>query len=272
MHHLLLSIFLLGMLLRSPGNMTAQENIRISDSLEFHAEILEVNIDYPLGKNLKFSMGNYTIIVDNELSSTDSYKNEPFQGFIVDKTIKTVSLTISDSLNKSVVILEDKDRVNSFYPNETVENFFLDQINGKKHGKVKAWITMSGDSSETWALLAIKGKGDEWTPPVEMHLTCRDKKIKLVNVSSNAHFNDSNPYRNRKKIPALGIEFFQDGKSVCAIQYDSGTPNDFNMGPRQSFGCKAWMLPDLDTSTKLMLAAAMSTLMLSNNPYLRLQD
>ena len=68
-------------------------------------------------------------------------------------------------------------------------------------------------------------------------------------------------------MPALGIEFVEQGKSLCAIQYESGNADNFDLSPNQPIGCKIWMRLDLDPKTKLALAATISTLILMNTHY-----
>ena len=273
MHHTLISICLLSILLRAVSSITAQGNILIHDSLGFHAEALDVNFEYPVSENLKFYMGGYTILIDNKLSDIYNATNAGFfEESEVNRTIKTISFTIRDSaLNMAMVTIVEKNKVNS-YNNVDIGIMSLNMSSSNKFVRAKTSITIRGNSSEIWTLNVKKRNGDEWTPPVEMLLANGKKSINLINVSSDAQFAYSRPLRSLKKMPSMGVEFFQNGKSVCALQYDSGAPNNFDMGPRQSFGCKAWMLNDLDAKTKLMLAATMATLILSNNPYLRIME
>jgi len=151
---------------------------------------------------------------------------------------------------------------------EDEDFFFIEQFSTGKTLSLTASISISGESNETWTFSSQKAKGNQWRPPVELFLTDGTKTIKIFFVSSDAYFNYANPLWRLKVLPAFGFEFIDDGKSLCAVQYDSGAASNFDMGPIQTFGCKAWMLQDLDPKYKMILAATMSTLLLLHNQYL----
>jgi hypothetical protein len=269
-----LQIWLLVFLLQASGNIAAQQMIILSDSLAAHAEVWDVRVDYPINKEVKFNMGDYTIISDPELNRTFNQTKERLMGLrIVSKTTKIFSFTISDeSADTATVITEEKNRINAYYPNEVFEDFVVDEISGGKFESFGAWITVHGDSSKTWTLYVPKGRGKERRFPIEMLLTDGVKLINAISVSSDMYFDYAHPFRSMLKMPSMGVEFFENGVSICAVQYDAGAQNNYDFGGQNSFGCKAWMHNRLAPEFHLVLAAAMSTIILMNNPYLSMQD
>jgi hypothetical protein len=105
-----------------------------------------------------------------------------------------------------------------------------------------------------------------------MILTDGENVVELVSASSDAHFDYTHPKRSLRKMPAMGVEFFENGKSICALQYDAGLVCHSTIGTQLSYGCKVWMRRGLGAKTELMLAAAMSTLMLKNNSGLAMNE
>jgi hypothetical protein len=269
----ILKFYLLGILLQVGCTIIAQNNILIHDSLALHADTLEINVDYPVGTDLRFTLGAYTILAGHDSRNTVSRTREKLLGLreVTDIT-NTFSFTISDSSsNLASVTIEEKNRVNTFHPNALNEdegNFFIDEFSAGKSKGLTASISIIGDSSETWTLSIVKSRGNRWKPPIDMFLTNETKTINLYHVTSDADYDYSHPFRRLGNMPAMGIEIIDFKKPLCAILYDSGAANNFDMGLHQSFGCKAWMLNTLDPRTKLILAATMSALMLMNNQYL----
>ncbi len=262
------------MFLAVADSITAQENIIISDNLAAHAELLKVNVEYLPDNNLKFSIGDYAIVADQEQSGTYSDTKERLLGLrVVTKITKTIAFTISNpSYDTAMVFSEERNRINTYYPNEVLENFFLDEITGGKFKSFATWITINGDTNTTWTLYIPKGKGKGRRFPIDMLLTDGVKYINIASVSSDLYFDYAHPLRSLRKMPAMGAEFMDDGKSICAVQFDAGATTGYYPEDKESLGCKAWMHQQLDAKTKLVLAAAMSTLLLMNNSYLALHE
>ena len=253
---------------------SAQESIIISDSLFAHAEVLEVDAEYQLGRNRKFKLGNYSIYADESWSGTESDTKERLTGLrVVTDIVNYFSFTITDGgPDTAEVYMENKNRVNNYYPNAILENFIIEHASGTKFISLAAWITMNGDTISTWTFYVPKSKGKDNKFNSEMLLTDGEQYINISSVSSDAYFDYARPRKSLRKMPAMGVEFLDSGQSVCAVQYDGGAAYIFDPEDHHSFGCKAWMDQHLDSKTGLVMAAAMSTLILLHNPYLAINE
>ena len=256
------------------GSPAAQENSIISDSLAAHAEMLEIDFDFQSAHKRIFSLGGYTIVPDNEMSGTFSTTKEKLLGMrIVTDISKTISFIVNGNASDTAeVYAEEVNRVNTYYPNEVLENFIIDEASSTKFKSFAAWITVNGDTNTTWTLYIPKGKGKERRFPIKMLLTDGVKYINITSVSSDLYFDYSHPLRSMLKMPAMGFEFFDDGRSIGAVQYDVGATTGYYPEDKESLGCKVWMYQHLDAKTRLVMAAAMSTIILMYNPYLVIDD
>lgn len=261
-------------LLQAKGILTCQENIMINDSLATQASILEVDAEYYSGNNQKFTMGEYSIAVEPEMSGIYSKTKEKLMGErIVTDVTKAFSFSVcGNTTDTAEVYSEEVYRTNIYHPNAVLENFLLEESTSTKFKSFAAWITFKGDSSTTWTLYVPERKGNDNKFIFEMLLTDGVKYINVTSVSSDMYFDYSHPLKSMLKMPAMGFEFFDNGKSICAVQYDTGAANSFDMGQKQSFGCKAWMDQQLDPKTRLVMASAMAMLVLLRNPYMAMSE
>lgn len=267
-------ICILALFLQTIGMISAQKMIILNDSLTANAEAQEIDVEYPRNQYQKFSIGDYTVISDNDVKETNMVTKERLLGLrVVTKISKTFSFTIHDQQSeRAEVITEEKSRVNAYYPNEVLENFIVDEITGEKFESFAAWITIDGDTSTGWVMYTPKVRGKEGLFPISMLLTDGTRHIQLASVSSDLHFDYTHPIKSLRMIPSMGVEFYENEKSIGALQYDSGAANYVNSASQHSFGCIAWMHQNLDAKTHLVLAAAMSTIILMYNPYLAMTD
>lgn len=256
------------------GILTAQKMIILNDSLTAHAEPIAIDVEYPRNQYIKFNIGDYTVVADNELKETNMVTKERLLGLrVVTKISKVFSFTIHDQQSERVkVMTEEKRRVNTYYPNEMLENFIVDEISGEKFERFVAWITMDGDTNTEWILYTPKVRGKESLFPAPILLTDGNRQIQLVYVSSDPHFDYDRPIKSMGKMPSIGVEFYENEKSIGALQYDSGAANYVHSASNHSFGCITWMHPNLDAKTNLVLVAAMSTMIMMCNPNLAMPD
>ncbi len=268
MHHPLLKICLLVIFLKTDVNIIAQGNIIISDSLALHADTMEINFDYSAGKDQKFTIGAYKVFVNHKLSRTRSKTKERLLGLReVTDVITTKGFTITDNTsNIATVTTEEKNRTNTYYSNAHTDEFGRTTHDGGNFssGKFKSTtirISINGEKIETWTLELTSHS----ILPVEMLMTDGTKNINILQVSSDANFDYSHLLRYLKNMPAMGFEFLDQGRSLCAIQFGSGGENNIDMNLYQSSEYKIWMFHDLDPRTKLLLVATISTLLLMND-------
>lgn len=266
--------YLVALFLQVIGMISAQKMIILNDSLTAKAEAHEIAVEYPRNQYQKFCIGDYTVISDSDVKETNMVTKERLLGLrVVTKISKFFSFAIYDHQSeRAKVVTEEKRRINAYYPNEVFENFFVEEITGEKFESFAAWITMDGDTSSEWILYTPKVRGKEGLFPISMLLTDGTRHIQLASVSSDLHFDYAHPIKSLRMMPSMGVEFYENGKSIGALQYDSGAANYVHSASQHSFGCIAWMRHDIDAKTNLVLAAAMSTMILMYNPYLAITD
>jgi hypothetical protein len=133
-----------------------------------------------------------------------------------------------------------------------------DQV-AQEADSVTALITIHGEPGETWSLL-MRGAGGQNTEGGggEQLLTNGTRQITLLFVSS---VRDGDQPRHTPlvslTVPAFGFEFVEDGRSLGAVQYCGGSSG----GPAGMYKYVVWMRRDLDARMKLVLAAAMTTIL-----------
>lgn len=248
--------------------LPAQGDILISDSLTAHAEILDVSNDNLTSKNPKVSIGDYTVISDRGTGETYYHTKNSLLGAKTKSEVTTIIsfFVVSNTADTAFVTTEDKSIVQAYYPNVILPNFPLEFMADAKSVSFTAWIIIKGDNAATWMLSIQTASLEEGGLPIAMMLTDGVRIIDPVMVTSDANFDYDHPFRSMLKMPAMGIEFFENGQSLCALQYFGVAAYRPNRNTRQSSGCKAWMRKDLDVETKLVLTAAMSTFLLTNDP------
>lgn len=274
MNPIRIKIYFLGLFLQVIGMISAQDMIILQDSLIANAKAQEIVVEYPGGQYQKFKVGEYTVVADNDKRESNSVTKERLLGLrVVTKITNTFSFTIYDQESeRAKVVTEEKRRINSYYPNEMFENFFLEEITGEKLESFAAWITIDGDTSAGWVMYTPEARGKERMFPISMWLTDGTRFIRLASVSSDIDFDYARPFRSLCNWPSMGVEFYENERSIGALQYDSGAANYDHSASQHSFGCKTWMHSKLDAETNLVLAAAMSTILMMYNPYLVMNE
>jgi hypothetical protein len=125
-----------------------------------------------------------------------------------------------------------------------------------------ASITIGRDTTATWDLFvgdtAVSDFGGD-SADLASHtaiLTHGDRRIALVPVSSNKldkrSFGSMLGFQFRP--PAMGYEFIEDGRSLCAVEY-------FSSGIYGWYKNTVWMDMSADPRLRLVLAAAMTSVL-----------
>lgn len=265
-------VCILSFLFLSQITLIAQEDVILHDSLKAHAEILEVGIKNVNGRSREFTLGKYMVFADEEWSATERKTKERLNGArIVTDIVNTYAFTITaggaDTLE---VFVEEKLRENIYHPNEILDNFILSESSSTKTVSFAAWINLKGDTSITWTLYKPKTQKKDKLG-VEMLLSDGKKFMQVSPVSSDPYFNYNHPMWDVLKGAALGVEFIDDGNFICAVQLTPQTKGYFHLADNYTYPGKVWMHHELHEDTRLVVAAAMSTLLLLHNPYLAIQ-
>ena len=265
---------LIGFFFQVESRISAQENIIISDSLAANAEILELVVESLERKMFKFSIGDFTIMADHKMKRTYRDTKAEIPGVKDESTISTTfSYTvISNATDTALVTTEDWSTVQTYYPQALIPSFPLETMSVQKSASFTAWIYFKGDSSATWALFIEKASQEGGGLPIEMILTDGSRLIEPRLVSSDPYFDYSHLFRSLLKMPAMGIEFYENGKPLCALQYYGGAKYRPKKDSHKSYGSCVWMHKGLDANSEFVLAAAMSTILMMNNPYLVMNE
>ena len=109
-------------------------------------------------------------------------------------------------------------------------------------------ITTSSNPHETWVLLIEQTYGSSAENNNEAFLRNAERIINIIPVCSNKNGNDS------RMLPALAYEFIEKGQSLCSMQYYGGGAMGYNKNI-------VWFKPGLEPGIKLILSAAMTSLM-----------
>jgi hypothetical protein len=233
-------------LLAAPSVTAAQKTILISDTLVANADKLKVNNPAQwMGRIAGWRFGDYAVATSKQgpVKSTtrqhffkaDSSASEKFSFVLTNKT--TDSAMVNAARNSTVKSLRSLDLGNGW-------SIGRDEVVSESDN-LAAFITINRDTSDTWAFILGVTGSSSYTG----FLTNGERRITVAVASSNRNALDLSGW------PALGYEFLEDGRSLGAIQYFGGLwrPAQF-----------VWLDRNLDARTKLLLAAAMTTVLQVN--------
>ena len=230
------------------------QNIALDDSLAAHAEMYKVKTKPGgMGKVMKISFGGYNItssksgwtktntranLLETKKQRTSSHKFS----FVLSH-----SSGIAASVNAETYRLENWTEPMEMFPNFYVGEYkmILDSSN------FTSYIMLHQDTANTWALFMILSGGSQTEYTRQAILTNGTREIFLMTVTSNRYGNDP------RSLPATGYEFVEGDQAIGALQYYGGGLWGMNK-------FIVWLYQDLDTDTKLLLAAAMTAVMETN--------
>jgi hypothetical protein len=242
------------LLLAMVGSAHAQKNIIISDSLAGHAEELKVKMGTQMaGKTWKIRFGDYAIVSGKTGWTTITSKSNLFNT----KTESTSAQKFSFVLGNKTTDLASVNAANNIEIKSLNEiELFRYYWSGSDRLLLKAqnfcaFITINADTSETWALLMNLARGSNATGADEALLTNGERRIFISAVDSNKNGGDP------RSMPALGYEFIENSRPLCALQYYGGGALGMNRNI-------VWMYEGMDAKMNLILAAAMAALLQKN--------
>jgi len=248
------AVLLLAGLVAPPAVSAAQKTIRISDSLARNSERLKVERGAQwMGHIGKWRFGDYAVVSGKPGWTHTRTTGNFFQTESETRTHDTFTFVLTNAATDSAIVNAarnvDVQELHRLYlghgwslgSDEVVlesENF-------------TALITINRDTTETWVLFLGSTSGSEIPGKHIAFLTNEERRILLSLASSNQNAYDF------RGMPALGYEFVENGQSLCALQYFGGL-FDFTQ--------IVWMHSNLDTRTKLVLAAAMTAVLQLRTP------
>jgi hypothetical protein len=251
------AVLLFGGLLGAVPVSAAQHNIIISDGLAGDADTLRVMKGAQWGGRIaKWRFGDYAVVSSkmgpttsrgkgNQLrteteSRSTTRSTEEFSFVLTNRTTDSARVKVA---HNSTVHTLHKPTSNGWAI--ASDEVVLDSASGT------AVITINGDTTDTWTLRIGVTIGPTTEGNHRAVLTNGERTILLSPVSSNTHG------RSDVRGTAAGYEFFENGQSLCALQYFGGTLGNTTI---------VWMRRSLDATTKLMLAAAMTAVLQMKSP------
>ena len=253
---------ILASLLVAPPVFAAQKYIVISDSLAANAEQLDVKSGAQwMGQIRKWRFGEYAVAASKNGGTSESTTSNLFKTKVESKSSEVFAFVLTDNAPDSASVSARRNSVvhsSQAMPLGKGWTLGTDQV-AQEADSVTAVITIHGDPGETWSL-RMRGSGGQ-NPEGdggEQLLSDGARRITLVFVSS---VKDGDQPRHTPlvslTVPAFGFEFVEDGRSLGAVQYCGGSSG----GPAGMYKYVVWMRRDLDARMKLVLAAAMTTIL-----------
>ena len=229
----------------------AQKNIIISDSLTANAEKLNVKMGTQwFGKIWKFRFGDYAVVSSKLGWITTSTKGNFFNTKTESKSTQKFSFVLINKVNDSASVnAANNIAIQSLHEIEIIPHFFWgnDELLQETRN-FSAFITINGDTSETWALFMNITRGSNSLGSYDAFLTNGERKIFLIPTTSSKNGGDT------RALPALGYEFIENDQSLSALQYFGGGAFGLNKNI-------IWIKKNADEKMKLILAAASTAIL-----------
>ncbi|MGZ3854217.1 MAG: hypothetical protein ACXVBJ_04585 [Flavisolibacter sp.] len=239
---------ILCLLISSLNTAKAQKEIVIDDSLAANATKLNVKMGgQGFGKTWKFHFGDYGVVSSKMGWTTTSSKGNFFNTKTESKSTEKFSFIMTNKRNDSArVNTANNIKAETLQEVELLPNFYFEgnDVLLFESTNFSAYITINSDTTETWSLLMNITSGLKTAGSYKALLTNGEKKIFLSPVYSDVN----------QSFPAKGYEFFENEKSVGAVQYLGSGMLGYNKNI-------VWIDNRLDEKMKLILAAAMTAIM-----------
>jgi hypothetical protein len=252
-------LLLVGALAVSPAS-AAQESIVISDSLAAHADELKVTMgSQGFGQISKWHVGDYAV-VSSKLSATQVHTStDLLKTRLTRHSTTTFKFVMSNATNQSASVTAARHAMDHASQETKVTKSLSLGSNEllEESDSCTATIVVSGDTTETWTLLKSSTTAPELS--YQAILTNGERTIVLNPVRSAArddkahHKSFLSHFTSQIVPPAMGYEFMEADQSLCALQTFGGISKEN--------GRRVWMRRDLAASLKLVLAAAMTTVL-----------
>ena len=243
------------LLLFAENSFAQKKGIIISENLAANSKPLKVKMGVQkMGKIWSFKFGDYAVTDSkNGWTATTSKSNlfntktgsKSTEKFAFTLTTKTGDLAkVNAANNIEIKTLQETELFAGF--NIGGDEVQLDSQN------FMAFTNINQDTTETWILFMNITTGSTVEEGGIAFLTNGARKIFIISTSSNKNGSDS------RTLPALGYELFENEQAVCALQYFGGGAFGMNKNI-------IWIHDSLDSKMKLILAAAMTSVLQLKN-------
>ncbi|CAN5789310.1 hypothetical protein BH10BAC3_BH10BAC3_31450 [soil metagenome] len=228
----------------------AQKNIVISDSLAANADKFNVKMgSQGFGKIWKMHFGDYSVVSSKMHWTTNSTKGNLFNTKTESKSTQKFSFVFSDKTDTANVNAAQNILTESLREIEIIRHLLrgTDEL-VKKTNNFTAFITVNGDTTDTWALFMNVTGGTKPEGVNDAFLSNGNRKIILKSVTSGESGGN-----NMFSMAAEGYEFIENGHSLAALQYTAG--------PIATNKNIVWINRGPDSKMKLILAAAQTAIL-----------
>lgn len=253
----LFQICLLGLFILTP-ELTHSQNKKliISEDLANNADELKVKMGTAwFGKIWKFKFGDYEVGKSKMGWTTTNQKSNLLNTKTESNTENKFSFVLNDkSSDEAIVNAMLKVEFQELRSFELFPNFFVgnDEVISDSQF-FSSLISTTSNMDETWILIMDETYGSDSGYKYEAFLRNGDRTISIIPTSSNKNGGDSRIFS------ALGYEFIENDRSLCAMQYFGGGALGYNKNI-------VWLRSDLDERMKLILAAAMTSILQFKSP------
>ena len=249
----LFRICFLGFLLITSEFANAQrKDIVISDCLSSNSDMLKVKMGTQwMGRIWNIKFGDYAVVRKSKMSAKTTNQKSNFLGTKSEgKTSYKFSFILTNKLVDSAFVdalySENVNEIQSF---ELFRNFYLGRDEVLKDSiNFTARISLNSNRNDNWNLSLVMTSGTEIELKHEGVLTNGARIIWIDPVTSILDGND------KQTLPALGYEFTENGKAICAVQYLGSGAFGYNKNI-------VWIDSRLKQEMKLILAASMTAVL-----------
>lgn len=253
--NLLLLIIMLTMI-STTFNYAQQKDIVIADELASNSEELKVKMGTAwFGKIWKFKFGDYEVGKSKLGWTTTNQKSNLLNTKTESNTENKFSFVLNNkSSEEAIVNAMIKVEVKELQSFELFPNFFIGNNEVLSDSQFfSSLITTTSNIDETWVMIMAEIYDSDTGYKNEAFLRNGDRTISIIPTSSNKNGGDARTF------PALGYEFIENNKSLGAMQYFGGGALGYNKNI-------IWLRSDLDERMKLILAAAMTSVLQFKSP------
>lgn len=235
------------------GLMLAQQKeIVIDPDLLANSDRLKVKMGTQwMGKIWQFKFGDYAVTDSKNGWETTTYSGKLFSFKANSSSNQEFSFTLSDKSTGNAAVVNAATAVTTEELNSVLvfENFSIgaDQVLSSAEN-FSALIVDGSDESNAWILVKTNVSGAREDSGFRAFMTNQERTIEIIPTDSNKNGED------KRQFPALGYEFVENDRALCALQYYGGGAFGTNKNV-------IWLRKDLDATTKLILSAAMTALL-----------
>lgn len=257
------ALCLLGLLVALPAT-AGPKNIILSDSLLANADKWDVKQGAEWLGTRKWRLGDYAVVAKQGWTTGGSHTNL-FQTKTENRTTRKFSMVLSNKTTDSAFVQAAHEITARSNPGLNLGNGWTAGGDGRtvEANRFLASITLNRDTTEWELAIGETDVSDRHGDSIEGEathtatLTSGERLIVLTPVFSKKF--DQRPsfgslFAMSVHPPAMGYEFVEDGRSLCAVEY-------FSSGLAGSHKNTVWMDRNADPRLRLVLAAAMTAVL-----------